>query len=340
MPAIPVARALFAATLAFGLPAFVSEAWAQNKIAPAVPGGNPGPGQWSQKAPLIEANSEFTLASSGGKIYVLGGYPAGRVSVKTVQIYDMATDTWTRGPDLPEVNNHGVAAAHDGVIYLFGGQIDPNTAYVDTVYALDTKQGAAAKWVEKATMPTKRSAGAAVVYQDKIYVVSGRPPRGHDFAVYDPKADKWETLPELPTQRNHIAAELIAGKIHVFGGRLGGGFQSDKTAAHEIYDPATKRWTVGAPMLKPRSGINSTNAFGCIHVWGGEEQAGVFPDHDYYDPRADKWSKLPDMALPIHGVTGATFANGLIYVTGGGDKVGGSSGTLLNQVYRPDVKCE
>ena len=175
-------------------------------------GSDPAPGQWGQKAPLIEPNSEFTLASTGGKIYVLGGYPAGRVSVKTVQVYDIAADSWTRGPDLPEVNNHGIAAAHDGVIYLFGGQTDPNTAYVDTVYALDTKQGANATWVPKASMPTKRSAGAAVVYQDKIYVVGGRPPRGHDFAVYDPKADRWETLPDLPSQRNHIAAELICRK--------------------------------------------------------------------------------------------------------------------------------
>jgi hypothetical protein len=46
------------------------------------------------------------------------------------------------------------------------------------------------------------------------------------------------------------------------------------------------------------------------------------------------------MAIPIHGVTGATFANGLIYVTGGGTQVGGNSGSLLNQVYRPNVKCE
>ena len=37
-------------------------------------------------------------------------------------------------------------------------------------------------------------------------------------------------------------------------------------------------------MLKPRSGINSVQAYGCVHVWGGEEAAGVFPDHDVYDP--------------------------------------------------------
>ncbi len=301
---------------------------------------NPEPGSWGQKASLIEANSEFTLTSTGGKIYVLGGYPQGRVSVKTVQIYDIANDKWTIGPPLPEVNNHGVAAAYDGVVYLFGGQTDPNTAYVDTVYALDTKEGAQAVWTQKAIMPTKRSAGAAIVYEGKVYIAGGRPPRGHDFAAYDPKTDTWEKLPDLPSQRNHIAMELIGGKIHVFGGRLGGGFQSDKTAAHEVFDPKTSSWSVAAPMLKPRSGINSAQAFGCVHVWGGEEQAGVFPDHDYYDPRSDKWTKLPNMAIPIHGVTGATFANGLIYVTGGGTQVGGNSGSLLNQVYRPNVKCE
>ena len=117
-------------------------------------------------------------------------------------------------------------------------------------------------------------------------------------------------------------------------------FQSDTTAAHEVFDPGSRTWSVAAPMLKPRSGINSAQAFGCVHVWGGEEQAGVFPDHDYYDPRNDKWTKLPNMAIPIHGVTGATFANGLIYVTGGGTQVGGNSGSLLNQVYRPNVRCD
>jgi N-acetylneuraminic acid mutarotase len=301
---------------------------------------SPEPGAWGQKAKLIEANSEFTLTSTGGKVYVLGGYPQSRVSVKTVQIYDIANDIWTLGPPLAEVNNHGVAAAFDGVVYLFGGQTDPNTAYVDTVYALDTKLGAGAAWTQKAAMPTKRSAGAAVVHEGKIYIAGGRPPRGHDLAVYDPRTDTWEKLPDLPSQRNHIAMELIGDKIHVFGGRLGGGFQSDKTAAHEVFDPRTRIWSVAAPMLKPRSGINSAQAFGCVHVWGGEEQAGVFPDHDYYDPRSDKWAKLPNMTIPIHGVTGATFANGLIYVTGGGTQVGGSSGSLLNQVYRPNVRCD
>lgn len=297
----------------------------------------PAPGSWGKKAEMIEPNSEFTLAEWDGKIYVLGGYPSTRQTVKTVQIYDIKTDTWRLGPPLPELNNHGMAAAVDGVIYLIGGQTDAQRAYVDTVYALDTKGN---QWVEKARMPTKRSAGVAVVQDGKIYVAGGRPPRGADFAVYDPKSNTWETLPDLPSQRNHIAGATINGKIYVAGGRLEGGFQSAKTTALEAYDPKSRTWSVAAPMLKGRSGINGVLANGCFHVWGGEHATGMFPDHDVYDPRSDKWTKLPDMPTPVHGVTGATFRDGLIWVTGGGISNGGSSGTTLNQVYRPAMRCE
>ncbi len=176
--------------------------------------------------------------------------------------------------------------------------------------------------------------------QDADAALGGRPPHGHDFAVYDPAADRWEPLPNLPSQRNHIAGAAINGRIHIIGGRLGGGFRSGQTAAHEVFDPETRAWGVAAPMLRPRSGINGVLADGCLHAWGGESAAGMFPDHDYYDPRSDSWKKLPDMPLPVHGVTGSAFVNGLIHAPGGGTEVGGSSGGLHNQVYRPAVSCQ
>jgi hypothetical protein len=46
------------------------------------------------------------------------------------------------------------------------------------------------------------------------------------------------------------------------------------------------------------------------------------------------------MPIPVHGVNGAAFVDGLIRAAGGGNAVGGSWGTTLNQVYRPDVTCE
>ncbi|MGV6871818.1 Kelch repeat-containing protein [Pseudochelatococcus sp. B33] len=296
------------------------------------------PGEWAHRAELLAPNSEFAVAELEGRLYILGGYPANRETVTTVQVYDTAADEWEYGPELPVPNNHGMAVSVNGKIYLIGGQTsaDSGDSYVDTVYELDPAVG---EWVEKAPMPTRRSAGVAVVRDGLIYVAGGRPPRGHDFAVYDPGTDTWGTLPDLPSQRNHIGGAAIDGRIHVIGGRLGGGFRSDQTAAHEVFDPGSGQWSVAAPMLRPRSGINAVLADGCLHAWGGESAAGMFADHDYYDPKNDSWTKLADMPLPVHGVTGAAFVNGSIHAPGGGTEVGGSSGSLHNQVYRPAVDC-
>ena len=297
-------------------------------------------GEWGQRAGLLVANSEFALAEANGRIYVMGGYPASRVTSRTVQVYDIATNSWQLGPELPQPNNHGMAATVNGKVYLIGGQFTDDqqgATAVDRVYELDPASGT---WVEKARMPTARSGGVAVALNGKIYVAGGRVPRGNDFAVYDPAANQWEVLPDLPSQRNHIIGAAINGRIHIVGGRLGNGLSPLKSDANEVYDPLTRTWATAAPMLRGRSGMNGVMARGCFHVWGGEAPTGMTPDHDYYDPRSNEWISLPPMPIPIHGVVGSAFVDGLIWVTGGGTNVGGASGSLYNQTYKPAVSCE
>ena len=94
-------------------------------------------GECGTRKNLLVANSEFALAQANGKIFVMGGYPFNRVTSRTVQIYDIATDTWSLGPDLPQPNNHGMAAAVNGKIYLLGGQVTDDqegASAVATVY--------------------------------------------------------------------------------------------------------------------------------------------------------------------------------------------------------------
>jgi N-acetylneuraminic acid mutarotase len=305
--------------------------------APTGPADQVDGGQWTQRAPLIEANSELAFAELNGRIYLLGGYPASRQTVRTVQVYDIANNRWELGPPLPQPNNHGMAAGVSGRVYLLGGQTTDAGGYVDTVYELDPAKGA---WVEKSRMPTARSGGAAIVHDQKIYVAGGRPPHERDFAVYTPASDSWEVLPLLPTQRNHLTGAAIKGRIHVVGGRQGDGLSPIMTTAHEVFDPQGRNWTSAAPMLRARSGMNGVMARGCFHVWGGEGPAGMFPDHDYYDPRTDKWTRLRDMPNPVHGVYGSAFVDGLIWASGGGTSIGGNFGSLLNQVFVPTVTCD
>jgi N-acetylneuraminic acid mutarotase len=193
-------------------------------------------------------------------------------------------------------------------------------------------------------MPTGRSAGAAAVIDGKIYVAGGRPPRGHDFAVYDPATDAWTALPDLPTQRNHLAAAAIGGKVYVVGGRFGGGVGSEMTSVVEVYDPAAGTWSQAAPMPTTRAGINGIAARGCLYVWGGEgndsQPFGVFAENEVYDPRTNSWQSLEPIPTPVHGVTGAAYIDGWIHLPGGGISRGGNSGSTIHQVFRAGVSCE
>ena len=331
-----VASMLALLTVACGGPQPVSSGspTGPNPSTPAVDGG-----VWMMQAPLLEPLSELAFAEANRKIYLLGGYPASRVTARTVQVYDISSNQWTLGPPLPQPNNHGMAAGVNGKIYLIGGQPTDLSEgpYLDTVYELDPARGT---WVETERMPTPRSGGVAVVLNGQIYVAGGRPPHGSDFAVYDPLTDHWQVLPSLPSQRNHVTGAAINGRIHVVGGRLGQGLSPQMTAVHEVFDPASGTWTTSAPMLRPRSGMNGVMARGCFHVWGGEGPNGMFPDHDYYDPRSNQWTRLRDMTVPVHGVYGSAYVDGLIWASGGGTNIGGNNGSLHNQVFSPSVSCE
>ena len=80
-------------------------------LASAATAQEPAPGEWGMRAPTLEPLSELAVAEANGKLYLMGGYPQNRVTSRTVQIYDIATDTWAYGPQLPLPNNHGMAAS-------------------------------------------------------------------------------------------------------------------------------------------------------------------------------------------------------------------------------------
>jgi len=289
--------------------------------------------RWSTRANLIAANSEMGVAELNGKIYVLGGYPASRVTVNTVQVYDAISNVWQLGPPLLLGVNHSMPAVANGKIYVIGGQTDTGSAYVNDVQEFNP---ATSNWTSRAVMPTARSAGAAAVLGDRVYVAGGRPPRGNDFAVYNATSNTWQTLPNLPTQRNHIAACAIDGKIYVVGGRLAAGFQSAMTNILEMFDPNLNQWTTRAPMPTTRGGINGVAANGNFFVFGGEGPNGVFDEMEMYAPTQNRWYRLEPLPVAVHGVTGSVLLNDWIHLPGGGTSTGGSSGATLHQVFSVD----
>jgi len=296
--------------------------------------------RWGTRSNLLEANSEMAVAELNGKIYVMGGYPASRVTTRTVQVYDTASNRWSFTMPLPIALNHQMPAVANGRLYVIGGQTDDgNLSFTNTVFEYTP---ATSNWTAKASMPTARSAGAAAVIGNSIYVTGGRPPRGADFAVYDVVDDRWTTLPNLPSARNHLAACAIDGKVHVVGGRIQAGFNSAMTNVLEVFDPITSQWATRAPMPTTRGGINGIAVGSRFFVWGGEgpigpaNPNGMFNQMEMYVAGSNRWYRLEPLPAAIHGVTGAAFVNGFIHAPGGGTSTGGSSGSTLHQVFWVD----
>jgi len=292
--------------------------------------------RWGTRGNLLEANSEMAVAELDGKIYVMGGYPASRATLRTVQVYDAAQNRWSLSTPLPIALNHQMPAVTNGRIYVIGGQTDAGSAYTNTVFEFNP---ATTNWTAKAPMPTARSAGAAAVIGNLIYVAGGRPPRGADFAVYDTANNQWSTLPNLPTARNHLAVCAIDGKVYVAGGRIEAGFGGPMTNVLEVFDPATGQWSTRAPMPTTRGGINGIAVDGCFFVWGGEGPVGaanpngMFNQMEMYHAAMNRWYRLEPLPTAVHGVTGAACVNGFIHAPGGGTSTGGSSGSLIHQVF-------
>ena len=316
--------------------------------APAVMHAPHATGQgslWSIAEPMLVPRSEMSVATLGDLMYVIGGYPAGRIPSDIVQVYDGSTDRWSFGPSLPVPLHHTMAVAVNDTVYVIGGEFEgAGTSrpeqYVNSVYMLDRVSNT---WVARAPMPTERSGGGAAVIDGKVYVAGGRPPHGRDFAVYDPVADSWQVLAEVPTARNHLGMAAIGGRLYVAGGRFGAGVGSEMTAVLEIFDPATGEWTAGPPLPAPRAGVTAIAVHDCLYVIGGEGNdavtSGVFEENEAFDPRRGTWQRLTSMATPTHGLTGAGWLNGRIHIPGGAVTRGGNTGVVLHQTYLPELDC-
>jgi N-acetylneuraminic acid mutarotase len=117
---------------------------------------------WTTAAPLPTPRNHLGSAVHGGKIYVIGGqhdHDGTLVTVPDVEVYDPATDGWTRRASMPRARSHitGSTFVFRDRILVLGGEI-ANAVLVDDVTAYDP---ATDTWVALTPMPVKRFSGVA-----------------------------------------------------------------------------------------------------------------------------------------------------------------------------------
>lgn len=210
----------------------VSNAWEYDPVGDS----------WKPLAALPSARGSANALNVGGKIHLVGGatlpannkepwlHPSRNVSVGTHEVYDPATNSWSKRADMPTPRNHAAAGVVDGRIVVAGGRTGsvfiPNAFNVDLV---EEYNPATDQWVLRAPMPTARSATAWGVHGGKLYVAGGEI-RHRDFwgtyttvEAFDPKSNSWQRLAPMPLPRHGLAGGVLGDKLHLVSGSLQSG---------------------------------------------------------------------------------------------------------------------
>jgi N-acetylneuraminic acid mutarotase len=120
---------------------------------------------------------------------------------------------------------------------------------------------------------------------------------------------------------NAVGATVGPGGLHVLGGYIVTNAIDPIVAVttHQIYDAAANVWTMGPPLLAPRSGpIAVTGRDGTIYVIGGSDNNGnILASVEALDPATQTWKYVASMNTARDALAAVTGPDGKIYAIGG-----------------------
>ncbi|MBA2462434.1 MAG: hypothetical protein H0V45_11810, partial [Actinobacteria bacterium] len=147
--------------------------------------------RWQAHAPLPEPRTEVAAGLAGDQIVVVGGFVEGGGSSARADGYSIASDRWSRLPDLPASVDHAAAASAVGRVYVLGGY-GADRRPLRSAFVLEE-----GSWRKLAGLPEPRAAAAAAISSGKLYVVGGVDGTGlaRVALAFDLRAGRWSRVP-------------------------------------------------------------------------------------------------------------------------------------------------
>ena len=186
---------------------------------------NPASNTWSAISSTgFTARSNAAAIPLNGKIYVAGGSDGSGMPLKTVEIYDPGTDSWTTGVSL----NRAAGPASGGVIN--------GTLYVVSIASGDAvvQSFNGTMWTTVNDSAQAVGDAAAAVLNNTIYVLDGA-----NVHAYDVTHNVWTDKASLNTARLQPEPVGIGNLIYV----AGNGASGQQSAALEAFAGDEASWT-------------------------------------------------------------------------------------------------
>lgn len=293
-------------------------------------------GQGFSASSVVKFNGvAATAAVLSGTTYITAKVPAGSstgfVTVTTgsttltsTQKY-LVHDSWSAGAPMPTAAIAPCAAVLRGQTYVVGGyNSSPLTAV--QIYNPATN-----KWTAGTGLPTGLSNQACAGVRGAVYEFGGTINNGasqtNAVLAYSPAAKTWSSKAAMPNARQDIVAVVSNNLVYVIGG-----YNGNRLATVDVYDPATDTWKSGSPLLTPQSGDVGGLISGRIVISGGAGQSVDTGDTESFNASGNTWTAVkadPNVRNnPCGGAVGTT-----LYVAGGANRTG--NGLSVNESFSP-----
>lgn len=300
--------------------------------------------RWERLAPMPFPVQEIypSLFVQNGTEYVINagglmpgaGQPFG-ISDRT-SVFDVAGNSWSEGPKLPQARHHLALVFHDGALYAVSGFARDGTGGWQMKRSLWRLTDLKSTWQELARMKEPQSEAVSVSDGDVIRMIGGRTPRGRNnkewtdqtdtslHQVYHPASNEWFEAAPLPDPRNSSAGVVHDGKVYVISGRTVAGGNNPRV---HVYDGREDSWRELAPLPKPttqnaprgQGGLAAAVWGDKIYAFGGEwfsGASGVYTDVWEYTIDQDTWRSVGHMPRPRHGLGAVAISRGIVTVGG------------------------
>ena len=284
------------------------------------------------RAPLFGANTaeerhDHAVVAVDDKLYILGG----RGSFE-VDIFDIATSTWRKGPRPPADIHHYQGVAIGTKIYAVGAYTGrfPTETPVSHVFVYDTLLD---EWQVGDEIPRarRRGAGGTVAKDGIIYWVGGLTD-GHvsgwssKFDAYDPATGQWSVLPDAPRARDHFFASLIGESLYLAGGRIsawdGDGY-GPATDQVDVFDFANSQWRTLEGKMPNARAAGATAAVGReLFIVGGLNDGTdtARSDTSILDVVSEEWRSGPTLERPRHAAAMVAVGDTIYHYGGAADR--------------------
>ena len=218
---------------------------------------DPATNQWATIADLPTRVTHAATAVDGHKVFLAGGWVSWGMlgqqeyGTRDVWVYDVASNSYSKGPSLPEPRGAGAMVKLDRTLHFMSGT-DPVRTDRTEHWVLDLDRPEQ-EWIPSVPLPLGRNHVAAVAVDGHIFFMGGQV--GPDdltgamdsFYVWHPAWSAWRRLGDLPVARSHHneATLFHRGRILTIGGTTNGVQDMRDVAALDLQ---TGQWSQLTPL--------------------------------------------------------------------------------------------